>query len=162
MSLSVKSDDEISELLNQYGIHHGPIVGSTRRLYEKKLQEAMDNAPVKTSSDKTYYREEEEEITYITYNTQDKHDSYGETLKYRGNTEPVEDEESEHDAEPPIRSAKAVTANHSAVRATEPVKKSGGCVSKLIRLLLLALLAAALYYMYCYMKDSGENIDKVE
>lgn len=31
---------------------------STRKLYEKKLEEAMENAPVKLSSDKTYYREE--------------------------------------------------------------------------------------------------------
>lgn len=59
---------------------------------------------------------------------------------------------------PPIKSAKA--ANHSALRSTQPIKKSGGCVSKVIRLLLLALLAAALYYLYCYMKDSRENIDQ--
>lgn len=32
--------------------------GSTRKLYEKKLEEAMENAPVTPLSDKTYYREE--------------------------------------------------------------------------------------------------------
>lgn len=31
---------------------------STRKLYEKKLEVAMENAPVEPSSDKTYYREE--------------------------------------------------------------------------------------------------------
>ena len=33
-------------------------IDSTRKLYEKKLEKAMENAPVKASSDKTYYREE--------------------------------------------------------------------------------------------------------
>lgn len=31
---------------------------STRHLYERKLEKAMEQASVKTSSDKTYYREE--------------------------------------------------------------------------------------------------------
>lgn len=31
---------------------------STRRLYEKKLEKAMEKAVVKPSPDKTYYREE--------------------------------------------------------------------------------------------------------
>uniref|UniRef100_A0A3Q4GEW8 LEM domain-containing protein n=1 Tax=Neolamprologus brichardi TaxID=32507 RepID=A0A3Q4GEW8_NEOBR len=58
MSLSEKSDEELGSLLSQYGIKHGPIVDSTRHLYERKLEKAMEQASVKTSSDKTYYREE--------------------------------------------------------------------------------------------------------
>lgn len=67
-SLSSKSAEEISELLDEYGIKHGPVVDSTRSLYEKKLREAMAKAkrPAKASSDKTYYREEETEVTYLT------------------------------------------------------------------------------------------------
>ncbi|XP_056130164.1 emerin (Emery-Dreifuss muscular dystrophy) isoform X1 [Lampris incognitus] len=66
--LGNKSYQEISELLDYYGIKHGPVVDSTRGLYEKKLKEAMtkERKP-KTSPDKTYYREEEEEVTYYTY-----------------------------------------------------------------------------------------------
>uniref|UniRef100_A0A8C6WQG6 LEM domain-containing protein n=1 Tax=Neogobius melanostomus TaxID=47308 RepID=A0A8C6WQG6_9GOBI len=64
-NLSEKSVDELRELLDEYGIKHGPIVDSTRSLYEKKLREAMANAK-KRSPDKTFYREEvEEEITYV-------------------------------------------------------------------------------------------------
>ncbi|XP_071774806.1 emerin (Emery-Dreifuss muscular dystrophy) [Centroberyx gerrardi] len=159
MSLSDKSDEEISELLAEYGIKHGPIVGSTRRLYEKKLKAAMDeasaSAPQKTSPDKTYYREEEEEITYVTYHNPVRHEGYGDMLKRRGNTEPDKDEESDHYTEPPIQSTTA--ANHSAVRSREPIKKSGGCMSMLIRLLLLALVAAFLYYVYCCMENNAEN-----
>ncbi|XP_053706087.1 emerin (Emery-Dreifuss muscular dystrophy) [Synchiropus splendidus] len=65
--LSSLSEEEISELLDEYKIKHGPVVGSTRSLYEKKIREAMakDKQTVNVSPDKTYYREEEEEITYI-------------------------------------------------------------------------------------------------
>ncbi|XP_010873342.2 emerin [Esox lucius] len=78
-TLSIKSDQEIKELLDEYGIKHGPIVDSTRPLYEKKLREAMakdkkvtkssTDKTTKPSTDKTFYREEEEEVTYVTYRT---------------------------------------------------------------------------------------------
>ncbi|KAG5282020.1 hypothetical protein AALO_G00051380 [Alosa alosa] len=67
--LSNKSDDEIRWLLDDYGIKHGPVVDSTRYLYEKKLKEAMANEKKarlrpRPPSDRSHYREEEEEITY--------------------------------------------------------------------------------------------------
>ncbi|KAM6981968.1 emerin [Tautogolabrus adspersus] len=65
-SLSSKSAQEITDLLDEYGIKHGPVVDSTRNLYERKLKEAMaKRKKVKPSSDQTYYREEEEEVTYL-------------------------------------------------------------------------------------------------
>ncbi|KAM6924393.1 uncharacterized protein FYW49_004632 [Xenentodon cancila] len=65
-SLSSKSPQEISELLDEYGIKHGPVVDSTRGLYERKLKEAMSGGKkARPPSDKTYYREEEEEVTYV-------------------------------------------------------------------------------------------------
>ncbi|KAM9474789.1 uncharacterized protein Hap1MRO34_010781 isoform 1-T2 [Clarias gariepinus] len=39
--LSRKSDQEIVWMLDDYGIKHGPVVGSTRLLYEKKLRDVM-------------------------------------------------------------------------------------------------------------------------
>ncbi|KAK6308576.1 hypothetical protein J4Q44_G00218470 [Coregonus suidteri] len=69
-TLGNKSDQEIRELLDEYGIKHGPIVNTTRALYEKKLREAMaKNNVTKPSPDKTFYREEQEEVTYVTYRT---------------------------------------------------------------------------------------------
>ncbi|XP_059189467.1 emerin (Emery-Dreifuss muscular dystrophy) [Centropristis striata] len=161
MSLSEKSDEEISELLTEYGIKHGPIVDSTRKLYEKKLEKAMEDAPVEPSSDKTYYREEEEEVTYITYHTPTRQEMFGDMLKRRSNVAPEEEEESDQDAEPPIQISNR-TVNHSAVRSKEPVRKSGGGLWKVIRLLLLlAVLAAVCYYAYCHVMNSEDN-PKVE
>ncbi|XP_028669080.2 emerin (Emery-Dreifuss muscular dystrophy) [Erpetoichthys calabaricus] len=63
MNFSNKTDKEIAELLDQYMIKHGPVVGSTRKLYEKKLHEALESNEGKKSSPlKTIYQEEEEEI----------------------------------------------------------------------------------------------------
>ncbi|XP_054483141.1 emerin homolog 1-like [Anoplopoma fimbria] len=155
MSLSEKSDEEISKLLTEYGIKHGPIVDSTRKLYEKKLEVAMENAPVEPSSDKTYYREEAEEITYITYHSPVRQEP--DMLKRRGNVEPDEDEESDQETEPPVQTANR-TANHSTVRSRELDRKSGGGAWKVIRLLLLfTVLGAALYYAYCHVMINDEN-----
>uniref|UniRef100_A0A3Q2UTW0 LEM domain-containing protein n=1 Tax=Haplochromis burtoni TaxID=8153 RepID=A0A3Q2UTW0_HAPBU len=80
MSIIEKSDEELGSLLSQYGIKHGPIVDSTRHLYERKLEKAMKQASVKTSSDKTYYREEgrkqpevEAVRIYVSYQSQTRH-----------------------------------------------------------------------------------------
>lgn len=82
MALSGKSADEISELLDEYGIKHGPVVDSTRSLYEKKLKEAMAKGKrAKPSSDKTYYREEEDEVTYV-YRTPTKSEASGDSGTY--------------------------------------------------------------------------------
>ncbi|XP_015823188.1 uncharacterized protein emd [Nothobranchius furzeri] len=82
-SLTNKSAAELSELLDEYGIKHGPVVDSTRNLYEKKLKEAMAKGKTaKPSSDKTYYREEEEEVTYV-YKTPTRVDDFAESGTYR-------------------------------------------------------------------------------
>ncbi|XP_068589498.1 emerin (Emery-Dreifuss muscular dystrophy) [Cebidichthys violaceus] len=159
MSLSEKSDGEISKLLAEYGIKHGPIVDSTRKLYERKLEVAMESAPVEPSSDRTYYREEAEEITYITYSPVRVE---SDVLKRRGNIEPDEDEESDQETEAPVQSTNR-TANHSAVRPRELDRQSGGSGWKVIRLLLLlAVLAAALYYVYCHVLKNEENPFKIQ
>ncbi|XP_067384521.1 emerin (Emery-Dreifuss muscular dystrophy) isoform X1 [Channa argus] len=159
MPLSEKSNEEISKLLAEFGIKHGPIVDSTRKLYEKKLEKAMETAPVKPSSDKTFYREEgkaaEEEITYITYRSPIKQEGHAEAVKRRFHNELDGNRESDHVAEPPIQFANR-TANHSV--AHKPIRKSGGSMWKVVRLLLLlAVLAAALYYAYIYLINNAEN-----
>ncbi|XP_072304694.1 emerin (Emery-Dreifuss muscular dystrophy) [Eucyclogobius newberryi] len=84
MSLSDKSASEISSLLSDFGIKHGPVVESTRKLYEKKLEKAMKEA-APNSSDKTYYREEEV-VTYITYSPS-RFEGSADMLKHRGTSQ---------------------------------------------------------------------------
>uniref|UniRef100_A0A3P9PKA4 Si:ch211-150o23.2 n=1 Tax=Poecilia reticulata TaxID=8081 RepID=A0A3P9PKA4_POERE len=69
-SLDNKSPQEISDLLDEYGIKHGPVVGTTKSLYVKKLKEAMAKGKkAKPSSDKTYYREEGNHTSYSSYSS---------------------------------------------------------------------------------------------
>ncbi|XP_045913375.1 emerin (Emery-Dreifuss muscular dystrophy) [Micropterus dolomieu] len=162
MSLSEKSNAELGKLLTEYGIKHGPIVESTRRLYEKKLETAMEKAVVKPSPDKTYYREEVEEITYITYQSPVRREVHWGMVKQRGNAGTNEDE-SERVVEPPIQSTNN-TANHSTVQSKEPVRKSGGRVWRVIWLLLLLAVLAAVFYYYAYcqvinQEETGENAE---
>ncbi|XP_034028116.1 uncharacterized protein LOC117512232 isoform X6 [Thalassophryne amazonica] len=82
-SLRSKSADELAELLDEYGIKHGPVVDSTRGLYEKKLKEAMAKGkPQRPSPDRTYYREEEEEVTYV-HRTPVRNESSADSELYR-------------------------------------------------------------------------------
>ncbi|XP_067447390.1 emerin (Emery-Dreifuss muscular dystrophy) [Thunnus thynnus] len=157
MSLSEKSDEEITKL-SADGVKHGAIVDSTGKLYEKKLEKVMEDTPVKPSSDKTYYREEEEVVTYMTYHSPVRHEGYADMLKRRGNTEPDEEEESDQDQELSIQSSSR-TVSHSAVQSRKLAGKSGGCMWKVIRLLLLlAVLAAVFYYTYFRVMNSEQNL----
>uniref|UniRef100_A0A672L683 Emerin-like n=1 Tax=Sinocyclocheilus grahami TaxID=75366 RepID=A0A672L683_SINGR len=85
--LSSKSNEEIKRMLDDYGIKHGPVVDSTRALYEKKLREAMSkHRRTQVQSDRTYYREEED-VTYVQHHrpqqvSQPEYlSSYGKTVK---------------------------------------------------------------------------------
>ncbi|XP_046728057.1 emerin (Emery-Dreifuss muscular dystrophy) isoform X3 [Silurus meridionalis] len=60
--LSSKSDQEISWMLDDYGIKHGPVVGSTRSLYEKKLRDIMaKERKMRGTSEPVVYREQRDE-----------------------------------------------------------------------------------------------------
>ncbi|CAN9515971.1 unnamed protein product [Ophioblennius macclurei] len=166
MSLSEKTDEELSSLLSEYGIKYGPIVDSTRKLYERKLEEAMKKNPKQPSSDKTYYREEEEEVTYITYHSPVKHEANSSVLKHRKHSEPEEnqeedlevdqeegqeedqeeDQDTEEDAElpPALQTTKAV--NHQAAPPSGSSKGASSMWTLLKLLLLLVVLAAILYF----------------
>lgn len=176
MSLSEKSDAEISELLTEYGIKHGPVVDSTRRLYEKKLEKAMEEAEEQAteeqaaqngSSDKTYYREEEV-VTYITYHSPPRSEPSEDIgLRHRGAAEPIEPqqpkEEEEEEAKPelnkePVLQSSNAKATQSAAPSRPAARPSkSGCAGTVIRLLLLLALLAALYYLLCNVLNTEES-----
>ncbi|XP_026094266.1 lamina-associated polypeptide 2, isoforms beta/gamma-like isoform X1 [Carassius auratus] len=43
------TDEELKVQLLKYGVHSGPIVASTRKVYEKKLQELLEHPPLETT-----------------------------------------------------------------------------------------------------------------
>ncbi|XP_068192496.1 emerin (Emery-Dreifuss muscular dystrophy) [Antennarius striatus] len=118
----------------------------------------MESGPEKPSSDKTYYREEEEEVTYITYQSGPvSHEEYGDLVKRRVMAEPDEDRDSDEDAGFFDQNT-TKAANHSSMSSRETGRKTGGSLCGFIRrLLLLAVLAAICYYIYCWVTSKEEN-----
>ncbi|KAG5282474.1 hypothetical protein AALO_G00056430 [Alosa alosa] len=163
--LSTKSVQEITDLLDEYGIKHGPVVGSTRSLYEKRLREAMTKGTPKPSSDKTYYREEEEEVEYIEYHPPVRNEGFGDVVRRPRNFE-YNDEVDHHFEEPIINRSKASYQNTSysmapPLKASQKkpiteVPKSGG-IPGWLRLLVFVIIAVFLYYVYSIMETQEEN-----
>ncbi|XP_030625569.1 emerin (Emery-Dreifuss muscular dystrophy) [Chanos chanos] len=167
-SLSNKSDKEISDLLDDYGIKHGPIVGSTRGLYEKKLREAMAKNSKPLSSDKTYYREEAEEVEYITYHAPTRLEGYGDVTRrtvardYTDHTDSAGD----HKYDPIIRPTHVTYQSASRTTSAPPKTisrktdtnsaKSGGFPGWL-QILVFLVIAVFLYYVYSTMEPAEEN-----
>lgn len=167
-SLSTKSPTELSKLLDEYGIKHGPIVDSTRKLYEKKLTEAMTKGTKPSSSDKTYYREEQEEIEYVTYHPPVKHESFGEVTRRSRTTNDDIDNADEpiisrtqttYQSAPLFRSAytsKSSQQDASAVPAKSEGSKSGA-VPGWLRVLVFVVIAVFLYYVYSNMESAEQS-----
>ncbi|NP_001373412.1 emerin (Emery-Dreifuss muscular dystrophy) isoform 1 [Danio rerio] len=174
-SLSVKSDKEICQLLDEYGIKHGPIVESTRKLYEKKLNEAMAKKTKPSSPDKTYYREEQEEVEYVTYHQpqqQTRHEVYGDVTRRSkasdsdfahdvGSKLSAYREDVDYTNEPVTRQSHSAYQSSSRPPSSKPVQsaestKSAG-VPAWLRILVFLIIAAFLYYVYTSMEPAEET-----
>ncbi|KAG9335156.1 hypothetical protein JZ751_005629 [Albula glossodonta] len=181
-NLGSKSAQEISELLDEYGIKHGPIVDSTRKLYEKKLREAMTKStPAKTSSDKTYYREEQEEITYIHRRVPLRSEAivdgyspgsasggsyYTTSESYRDMEDESGDQPSLYRSEqsyryvpqsrlPPLRSSTAATTTAAARKETSSGSKR--LIPLWVQFLVFLIVAGFLYYVFTSMENPEKN-----
>uniref|UniRef100_A0A096MHD7 Si:ch211-150o23.2 n=1 Tax=Poecilia formosa TaxID=48698 RepID=A0A096MHD7_POEFO len=156
-SLDNKSPQEISDLLDEYGIKHGPVVGTTKSLYVKKLKEAMAKGKkAKPSSDKTYYREEEEEVTYV-YRTPSKSETSGDGPEYKGR-DLVDELKADFPSSPYMYDTPSTYSSNSYAKPmkSEPEKPKAQKSSRLIPLWLqfvfFLLLAAFLYLVFSNME----------
>ncbi|KAI7794039.1 emerin (Emery-Dreifuss muscular dystrophy) isoform X2 [Triplophysa rosa] len=175
-SLSDKSDKEIGQLLDEYGIKHGPIVDSTRKLYEKKLKEAMAKNTNPSSSDKTFYREEQEEVEYVTYQPQQftMHDGSGDVIRRSkvGDSNFAHDTRSsqytnfrdDYTQKPIISQTRATyqtsppgpSVSKTSQLSASSENKSGG-VPGWLRVLVFLVIAVFLYYVYSTMEPEEEG-----
>ncbi|XP_073679781.1 emerin (Emery-Dreifuss muscular dystrophy) [Garra rufa] len=183
-SLSGKSDKEISQLLDEYGIKHGPIVESTRKLYEKKLNEAMAKKTKPSSPDKTYYREEQEEVEYVTYHQAQpqmtRFDGFGDVTRRskvtdadfahdirRSKLTDYRDDDIGYNNEPILSPSRTSYQSSSRLGSSVPKSmqrgssspessKSGG-VPGWLRVLVFIIIAVFLYYVYTCMEPAEET-----
>ncbi|KAM9855960.1 uncharacterized protein ACBR49_002087 isoform 2-T2 [Aulostomus maculatus] len=165
-SLSRKSAQEISEMLDEYGIKHGPVVDSTRSLYEKKLKEAMarEERP-SPSSDKTYYREEEEEVTYV-YRTPVRSDGSADRPYMRSRPEwterEFEPEPHMYDMPSTYRNSYLKSTPMKSPQAPPPAApKSARFVPLWVQFIFFLAVAAFLYFVFSNM-ETNEYTKKIE
>lgn len=178
-SLSVKSEKEISQLLDEYGIKHGPIVESTRKLYEKKLNEAMAKKTKPSSPDKTYYREEQEEVEYVTYlqpQQQTRQEVYGDVIRrskvsdsdfahdVRSKLSAYREDDVDYTNEPVLSQSRSAYQSSSHPSGSKPVQHSARAESSRsagvpawLRILVFLIIAAFLYYVYTSMEPAEET-----
>ncbi|KAG9269595.1 emerin [Astyanax mexicanus] len=180
-SLSTKSAAELSKLLDEYRIKHGPIVDTTRKLYEKKLTEAMAKGTKPPSSDKTYYREEQEEIEYVTYHSplnMASHNVSRQITPYsvfgfcRTRRSRIAEDDIDNADEPiisrtqttyqsaprfrPAYPSKSSQQDTSSVPAKSEASKSGG-VPGWLRVLVFVVIAVFLYFVYSNMESAEQS-----
>ncbi|XP_048067033.1 uncharacterized protein LOC125280503 isoform X2 [Megalobrama amblycephala] len=155
--LSSKSNEEIRLMLDDYGIKHGPVVDSTRALYEKKLREAMTKQRrTKPQSNRTYYREEEEEeVTYVHHRRPQQYGDVSDRTwsDYRG---------MDYIDEPALYRTQASYRNTSQTRNMSPEpqiqktpeRSSTRLVPVWLQILVFLIVSGLLYFVFINMEPA--------
>ncbi|XP_062397482.1 emerin-like [Sardina pilchardus] len=163
--LSNKSDDEIRILLDDYGIKHGPVVDSTRHLYEKKLRDAMENERKarlrpRPPSDRSHYREEEEEITYERRRPQMSYlrdeDLRERQWRYR-EMDDVDNYRMQATYRNMSQSVPAASRLGTAPLATEEKSPSSSGIPLWVKFLVFLLVAAVLFFVFINMEPAEQE-----
>ncbi|KAM9326512.1 emerin [Gastrophryne carolinensis] len=164
------TDEELVNFLRQYGIQHGPVVGTTRTLYEKKLYEYEQKKTIPGFAGSTY----ESKYSSRNYdNDDDNYETYEEetvTQTYRNpQTYPRKrDDFLNKSGDNSYQSISQVRHQSSYSQGVEPrrpirpkpneveVKKSARRFLPLwLQLLIFLLFAGYLVYLYC--RETKEN-----
>uniref|UniRef100_A0A3B3RXE0 LEM domain-containing protein n=1 Tax=Paramormyrops kingsleyae TaxID=1676925 RepID=A0A3B3RXE0_9TELE len=144
---------------------------STRTLYEKKLKEAMaKGSRQKMPSDKTYYREEQEEVTYVHYRSPPRSEGFGESSSVRRQFTPEYSREPDMDYanEPSFHrtAASYSQVSHSKpalhklsrdASAKETVPQQSRFIPLWFQFLVFLVVAAFLYFVFTNMETPAAN-----
>ncbi|XP_077139817.1 emerin isoform X3 [Ranitomeya variabilis] len=148
------TDDELINTLRKYGLQHGPILGTTRTLYEKKLfqyEREKTKLPTSTSDNHTY---EEEEYTktyhYPQAQQRTKDDLQNRSFSRKENTyQNVSQSRYQPSFSQGVEPRKPIRPKQ---KEETPVKRF---IPLWLQLLLLFLFAAFLVYMYVLQMDDN-------
>uniref|UniRef100_A0A3Q3WQN2 LEM domain-containing protein n=1 Tax=Mola mola TaxID=94237 RepID=A0A3Q3WQN2_MOLML len=154
-SLSNMSAQEISELLDEYGIKHGPVVDTTRSLYERKLKEAMSKGRKgKPSLDKTYYREEGNLTTICTVllNSSSSSELYNFTSLKRSYT---------YDTPSTYRNSYLKSTPMKPTQDTPTTAKSSSFVPLWVQIVFFLAVAIFLYLVFSNM-ETNESFNHIQ
>ncbi|XP_072528116.1 uncharacterized protein [Salminus brasiliensis] len=159
--LSSRTAQEISWMLDDYGIKHGPVVDSTRALYEKKLREAMaKERKAQRPSDWTFHRAGEE-LTYAHHHRPLKQEGFGGDLRVipglRSEYEELDavDEPAVFRRQTPYRNLfRHTTHRYETQRESTPEKGPGQIVPLWLQILLFLIVVCALVFIFTMMESA--------
>ncbi|KAM4662327.1 emerin isoform 1-T2 [Discoglossus pictus] len=175
------SDEELINTLKQYGLSHGPVVGTTRTLYEKRLYEFESkksrNLPSSGSYDKKQYdlpsRESYSSRTYEADDVGDDHyqETYTVTKTFADPTARQrikgDDFQNRDQKSYSYHSVSHVRPSYSSSQNIEPRKpireKQKEEISKnriiplWLQLLLLFFIIGFLAYVYFFVQETHDN-----
>ncbi|XP_075691531.1 emerin isoform X2 [Rhinoderma darwinii] len=154
------TDEELISTLRKYGVQHGPIVGSTRTLYEKKLFQ-YDREKRKLPASTSSYKSSEQ---YSGRNDGDNHtyeEEYTKTYHYPQAYQRTKDDLQDRSYSSNANTYQNISQSHyqssysQGVEPRKPIRpkqKEEPPVKRFIplwfQILLLLLVAAFLVYMY--------------
>ncbi|XP_062854780.1 emerin-like isoform X2 [Trichomycterus rosablanca] len=159
--LRSKSDEELGWMLDDYGIKHGPVVGSTRALYERKLRDVMaKERKIKAPAERSFCREEE--MIYTNHSKTNK--LTRERAEYRGVSANRFYTRDEDDDDDPIRyqlqDLSASPGRHSAHQYSpmkpqiKPAPSSERAAPLWLQILLFIIVVLIMALIFIYMEPS--------
>lgn len=151
-------------MLDDYGIKHGPVVDSTRNLYEKKLREAMaKERKAKRPSERAFYRVEEKDHHHHHHHHRRPMRQEGFTGDWRTNSGlRSEYEELDTVDEPAVFRTQTSYRNltrppmhrYETQREPTPEKSSGRVIPLWLQILLFLIVACTLVFIFLIMESS--------
>ncbi|XP_060745562.1 thymopoietin a isoform X4 [Tachysurus vachellii] len=124
------SNEDLKDQLQKYGVNAGPIVASTRKVYEKKLQKLLDLGPPQT----TFITSSEQIQTNNSRNGNTDSDQYSDKEEETTAAEPEPEPEPEPVpvVEAPLRS-RGKTPVTARTRSSQQKERSVGCAAAVQR-----------------------------
>lgn len=141
-------------MLDDYGIKHGPVVDSTRALYEKKLREAIAKSKKpQPQSDRTYYREEED-VTYIHHRRPQQYGDVSDRTWTDYRAMDYVDEPVVYRTQSSYRNISRSTPAEPQTQKT-PENSSTRLVPIWLQILVFVIVSALLYLVFINMEPAG-------
>ncbi|CAI9553800.1 unnamed protein product [Staurois parvus] len=169
------SDEQLIKVLREYGIPHGPVVGSTRILYEKKLVEFERKKNTYPSSAESSYESRQQYSTREYDDNQDDYETYEEETYTKTYPQPQAHQRVREDLRANSRSKENTYQNISQMRyqtsysqgveprkpirpkamEEEPKQPPRRFLPLWLQLLLLLLFTGFLVYLYFQETDQN-------
>nr|XP_022302564.1 emerin homolog 1-like [Crassostrea virginica]XP_022302565.1 emerin homolog 1-like [Crassostrea virginica] len=154
------SDKDLAEELRSLGVHPGPIIASTRSVYEKKLMKLKSGggAAAKPRAHTKYTEVPDDEEKSPP--PKPRSPKVRRRVVKKPEPEPEEDDDMDNSGAYDLPDA---DESQSSVTDSEPAAKSSGGMSLVVKVIILLVLLFFVYLVYINMEpSSGNRVPKIK